>query len=104
MMYKVLVKSMLCLAAGVCAADGEVLPGVSGDDPALPGLKVPTCFGDHMVLQRGKAVPVWGWASPGAKVIVGFAGQEHRATAGVDGRWDIELTSLGGLDHRAKSG
>jgi len=62
--------------------------------PALPGLKVPTYFSDHMILQREKPVPVWGWASAGAKVTVKFAGQEQIATTGNDGRWTVKLTSL----------
>jgi len=47
-----------------------------------------------MVLQREKPVPIWGWAPPGAKVTVTFAGQEHSATTGKDGRWIVKLTSL----------
>ena len=33
-------------------------------------LKVATIFGDHMVVQADKAIPVWGWAKPGTKVEV----------------------------------
>ena len=32
-----------------------------------------TPFGDGMVLQRGRPVPVWGTAAPGESVIVRFA-------------------------------
>ncbi len=33
-------------------------------------------FGDHMVLQRGKPLPVWGWAKDaGQKVAVALNGQ-----------------------------
>ena len=58
-------------------------------EPRLPGF-----FGDHMVLQRDKAVPVWGWAEPGEKVTVTFAGQEKTATAGEDGKWRVTLDSM----------
>jgi len=51
-------------------------------------------FGDHMVLQRDKPVPVWGTAEPGEKVIVTFAGQNKSATAGADGKWQIVLDPL----------
>ena len=38
---------------------------VSADDSNSSGaLQVPHIFGDHMVLQAGKADPVWGWAQP----------------------------------------
>lgn len=63
-------------------------------EPAVSELKVSTFFSDHMVLQRSKPVPVWGWAPAGAKVTVRFAGQEHIAVAGKDGRWNVKLTSL----------
>jgi len=33
-------------------------------------ISLPTLFGDHMVLQQKKAVPVWGWAEPGEEVRV----------------------------------
>ena len=41
-------------------------------------------FSDHGVLQRGRAVPVWGWAEPGKKVAIEFAGQRKEAVAGTD--------------------
>ena len=35
----------------------------------------PAClFNDNMVLQRGKAVPVWGRATAGNEIRVSFAG------------------------------
>ena len=48
---------------------------------------MPHVFGDHMVLQRGQPVPVWGWAQPGETVTVTFAGQKKQAVgAEPDGR------------------
>jgi len=44
-------------------------------------------FGDHMVLQQGVSVPVWGWADPGERVTVSIAGQTQSATAGADRKW-----------------
>ena len=52
-------------------------------------------FGDHMVLQRGKPVPVWGWTKDaGQKVTVAFNGQTKTATANQDGRWEITLDPM----------
>jgi sialate O-acetylesterase len=51
-------------------------------------------FTDHMVLQRGMKVPVWGTASPGEKVTVQFRGQKVTATTGEDGKWKVELKKL----------
>jgi len=51
-------------------------------------------FSEHMVLQRGMAVPVWGWAAPGEKVAVTFAGQACSALADKDGKWMTRLAAL----------
>ena len=53
-----------------------------------------TLFSDHCVLQRGKKLPVWGKADPGATVTVAFAGQEKTAKADADGRWRVDLDPL----------
>jgi sialate O-acetylesterase len=57
-------------------------------------ITLPRVFGDNMVLQRDKPVPVWGKASPGEKVTVGFAEQEKSTTAGDDGSWQVTLDPL----------
>ncbi len=57
-------------------------------------IKLSSIIGDNMVLQRGMAVPVWGWAEPWEKVKVTFAGQTHRATAGKDGKWQVKLDAM----------
>jgi sialate O-acetylesterase len=51
-------------------------------------------FSDHMVLQREVRVPVWGWAAPGTKVEVAFAGQTRVAVASSKGKWMVRLNSL----------
>ena len=35
-------------------------------------LRVSRLVAEHMVMQRGVAVPVWGWAAPGDRVVVTF--------------------------------
>jgi sialate O-acetylesterase len=57
-------------------------------------LRLPSIFSDHMVLQSAKAVPVWGWADPGERVAVEFAGQSKSTTANADGKWTVKLDSL----------
>lgn len=66
-----------------------LLPTVASADPKLPGV-----FSDNMVLQRDKAVPVWGKAEPGEKVTVEFAGQSLSATADDKGQWSVTLKEL----------
>ena len=66
--------------------------------PAFAYVTTPAIFFDHMVLQRGMDVPVWGWADPGEKVTVSFAGQEVTATADADGNWSVRLAPLAASD------
>ena len=52
------------------------------DVPAIgERLCVSNVFQTNMVLQRDKPVNVWGWAEPGEKITVSFAGQSAGATA-----------------------
>ena len=57
-------------------------------------LKLAAVFSDHMVLQRDKPVPVWGWADPEERITVEFAGQKKSTVAGADGRWNLKLDPL----------
>jgi len=57
-------------------------------------LKLSSVFSDHMVLQREMPVPVWGWADPGQKVTVEFAGQTKSATADAGGKWVVNLEAM----------
>ncbi|SVD27206.1 uncharacterized protein METZ01_LOCUS380060, partial [marine metagenome] len=57
-------------------------------------IKLPAIFSDHMVLQRGNVAPIWGWAEPGEKVTVQFAGQTKSTTAGKAGKWMMRLDSI----------
>ncbi|HEY0549987.1 MAG TPA: sialate O-acetylesterase [Verrucomicrobiae bacterium] len=50
-------------------------------------------FTDHMVLQQGTTVPVWGWAEDGEKITVEFAGQKVSTTA-KNGHWMAKLKNL----------
>lgn len=58
-------------------------------DPVLPAL-----FSDHMVLQRGREIPVWGWADPGEKITVMLNGESRSTEAASDGRWKLDLAPL----------
>lgn len=57
-------------------------------------VKLPAIFGDHMVLQRDTAVPVWGTAAPGEEVTVSIAGQTVSTKANADGKWSVKLAKL----------
>ena len=61
---------------------------------AAADVKLPGVFADHTVVQRDMPVPVWGWAVPGEKVTVTFAGQSKAATADQAGKWAVKLDAL----------
>ncbi len=67
-----------------------LLLGVSS--PAAAEVRLGTPFQDHAVLQRDRAVPVWGWADPGERVRVTL-GQSApvETTADAAGRWRVDL-------------
>jgi len=54
-------------------------------------VRVPAIFGDGMVLQRDRPLPVWGWAEPGEKVTVKLGAKTATTTTGDDGRWQVTL-------------
>lgn len=54
-------------------------------------LRVPNIFGDSMVLQRERPIPVWGWAAKGENVTVRFHQQTKTAVAGANGHWRVNL-------------
>lgn len=51
-------------------------------------------FGEHMVLQQGTVVPVWGTADAGEKVSLTFLNQKLSTTADAKGLWRINLSRL----------
>lgn len=69
---------LVTVAAGSAAAD----------------VRLPRIFSSHMTLQRGLAVPVWGWADPGEAVTVTFAGQTLQTEADESGRWATRLAPM----------
>jgi sialate O-acetylesterase len=68
---------------------------------AVGDVQLPSIFGDHMVLQQGKPISIWGWANQGEKVTVTIGGQSQSAFAGNDGKWIVELKAMpAGGPHR----
>jgi sialate O-acetylesterase len=58
---------------------------------ARADLRLPSVIGSHMVLQRDKPLPIWGWAEPGEEVTVAFAGQSKSTKADRQGNWKVTL-------------
>lgn len=57
-------------------------------------VKLPAIIGDNMVLQRGHANAIWGWADPGEEITVEFNEQTHKATADDSGKWSVRLRPM----------
>lgn len=51
-------------------------------------------FTDHMVLQRGKAVRIYGTGQEGGKVSVDFGKQHVETTVKKNGQWQLELSRM----------
>ena len=78
--------SRLLLALAISATIGGSAEAAS--------LRLAEVISDNMVLQRGQAVPIWGWADPGTPVAVKLADFEANATTDADGKWRADLPSL----------
>ncbi len=61
---------------------------------ASADVTLPHIFSDHMVLQQGQPVPLWGLANPGEKVAIAFGGETASTNAGPDGHWLAKLAPL----------
>ncbi len=59
--------------------------------PSLSALELPAIFSDHMVLQQGQPLPVWGRAEPGAAVTITFGKHSVEAIADSGGNWMVTL-------------
>lgn len=57
-------------------------------------IKLPAILSDHMVLQSGNQVPIWGMATPGARMRVVFGGQAVSGIADSNGYWSVRLQAM----------
>ncbi len=57
-------------------------------------LEMPRVFSDHMVLQQGQLLPVWGKAAPGSNITVSFGKQSVKTTADAQGAFRAELAAV----------
>lgn len=72
----------------VCLAFGSLVGTLQAN------VKLPSLFGNNMVLQQEQAASLWGTADPGEKVTVEVAAQKGEAVAGTDGKWKVKLPPL----------
>ncbi len=57
-------------------------------------IKLPALISDHMVLQQGAPVRIWGKADPGESVTVQFQNQTASANADATGKWAVFLKPM----------
>jgi sialate O-acetylesterase len=63
--------------------------------PAFADVSLPHVFGSHMVLQRDRELPVWGWAKPDEQIAVQIGDQPAvTATADKTGAWRVTLPKM----------
>lgn len=51
-------------------------------------------FSDHMVLQRGKPIPVWGTADPGTEICVSLGSGTVSGKSDGNGQWMVRLPAM----------
>ena len=57
-------------------------------------VKLPQLFQSGMVMQRGKPIPIWGWADKGEQVTITFLKKTYTTTADDQGLWRIDLPKM----------
>jgi sialate O-acetylesterase len=89
------IAAALLLTTGLWATTGSAWAQAAAADATVKAeatpLRLAGIFSDHMVLQHGAPIRVWGRAPAGERVQVHFRGQARRTTAGADGRWSLTL-------------
>ncbi len=76
-------KLLIVLLAIIC-----VSPTANAD------VRLPQLFQSGMVMQRGKPIPVWGWADKGEQVTITFQKKTYTTTADDQGHWRIDLPKM----------
>ncbi len=71
-----------------------VLLALSSVASAPAKITLPSLYADHMLIQRGKDVPIDGYASPGSSIRVELAGQTAKAKTTPEGTWRAMLPPL----------
>ncbi len=67
---------------------------VFGNSFVFAEVKLARIFSDHVVLQRQKPIPVWGWANQGETVSVSLSGQNKTARADAAGKWTVVFAPM----------
>ena len=77
-----------------CAVVVSLLVAPSSLSQATANVTLPKVLGSHMVLQRDRPLPIWGWAAPGEEVAVKLDEAAATATADAQGNWKVVLLAV----------
>jgi sialate O-acetylesterase len=67
---------------------------ILGATSSFAQVRLPRLVSDSMILQRDTRVNIWGWASPGEKIVINFNQKKYSTTAGSDGKWSVAMPSM----------
>jgi sialate O-acetylesterase len=67
---------------------------VASASSARADVKLPSVIGSHMVLQRDRPLPIWGWANAGEEVTVTLDSGKASTKADDKGRWKVTLPAM----------
>ncbi|MGC8624168.1 MAG: sialate O-acetylesterase, partial [Phycisphaerae bacterium] len=84
-------RSMLCVPIALMAFIGFL-----STTRVAAAITLSNMFTNHLVLQRNMPDPVWGWAKPGQKIKVSFAGRTVAVAADASGAWMAKLPPMPG--------
>ena len=88
-------KLPVCLVlVAIFIAGSGTTPKTLESAPLTADVRLAALFTDHMVLQRDREVPVWGWAAPGDRITVSVGGHTATAETDKDGKWMARVASL----------
>lgn len=54
-------------------------------------IKLPQLISDGAILQRDMEVTIWGWATPGEKVVLNYRNTSYTSETDQNGKWQISL-------------
>jgi hypothetical protein len=81
-------------AIALCATGVAALVLVVAAPEAFATVRVPALIGDHMMVQRGRPIRLWGTAAPGESVRAALAGGKTTTQADASGHWTLTLPAV----------
>ena len=81
-----------CVSRFVSVA--SLLAVIAASPWAKADVTLPKVIDSHMVLQRDRPLPIWGWATAGETVTVKLDDASATATADGQGNWKVILPAI----------